>query len=771
MIRRWALRVGGAVAVLVVAAVLAVWLTLRASLPVIDGEHPLAGLQDRVTVDRDHYGVPTVVARNRADLARANGFLHAQDRFFQMDLARRAAAGELAGLIGAAALDHDRRIAPQDLRAVARRAVDDADPATAELLTAYTAGVNAGVQALRARPFEYWVLRAQPQPWQPEDSVLVVLSMFLVLADHQARPELSKTYLRAVLGEAAADFLAPAGGSWDAPLQGTAFPEPAIPGRDAWPAAIGAASPESADDEPLAIAPRPPVYGSNSWAASAAATASGDAMVANDMHLGLRLPHTWYRMRLREMSGPDVTGVTLPGVPGVIVGSNGHIAWGFTNSYGDFADVVQVRDADLRERTVTLAVANGEAVDHTFETSDYGPVTRDPLLGPIGVQWTAREPGGVNLALAELGSAGDLDAALAVANRSGMPPQNIVVADSHGRVGWTIAGRIPKRIGFVGEFPGQRIGDIGWQGWVAAQDIPRIVDPADGLLWTGNTRVVSGDALALLGDGGAALGARAGQIRDGLRDRLPLDIDDMLAVQLDDRALFLAGWRALLLERLEDAEADELVAARGLVADGARAASEDDAGYRLVRRFHDAVAERVYSALTAPVRTRYPDAPLVRSHQFEHSLWLLVTRQPAHLRPPDVDSWDAWLSAIAADVITADAADAPLAEQTWGQANALDMAHPLAAFLPDVIARHLRAPHTPQAGDRDMPRVAGPTFGASQRMAVAPTRLDDGYLTMPGGASGHPLSPFFLAGHDDWLAGRAAPLLPGDPVHQLTLTP
>lgn len=775
---RWLWRIGAGLATLLVLVATVAWLAMRASLPALDGQATLVGLNEAAVVERDANGVPSVTAADRADLARATGYLHAQDRFFQMDLARRAAAGELAGLIGEAALPRDRKLAPLQLRAVARRALAAAPDATAAMLAAYAEGVNAGLAALGSRPFEYWMLRQPPADWRGEDSLLVVLSMFLILADHQAKPELSKTYLRDVLGGPAADFLAPPGGPWDAPMTGDAFDAPAIPGPADWPQAPGPAVPgEGGETINLARATPPPVLGSNSWAAAGSATTTGQAIVANDMHLGLRLPHTWYRMRLRLTGEPglDVTGVTLPGVPNVIVGTNGHIAWGFTNSYGDFADIVQLADDQIREQTIELAVAGGEAVTHTIETSDYGPVTRDPLLGPIAVQWSAREPGGVNLALGLLEAARSLDEAMAVANRAGMPPQNIVIADTDGRVAWTLAGRIPKRVGFDGSFPGRRVGNVGWQGWVAPEAAPRIVDPADGLLWTANSRVVSGEELALIGDGGSALGARGMQIRDGLRARLPLDVGDMLAVQLDDRALFLAGWRALLIERLADADgeasAPELATARELVADGARRAAVDDAGYRLVRAFHDAVAERVFAALTAPVRERFPDAPLVRSHQFEHSLWLLVMRQPAHLLPADATSWDALLTAIAVDVIVADAEHAPLADQTWGQANALDMAHPLAAFLPAFVARHLRAPSDPQAGDRDMPRVAGPRFGASQRMGVSPSDPAGGYLTQPGGASGHPLSPYFLAGHDDWLAGRPAPLLPGDPIHQLTLLP
>lgn len=745
---RWSLRGMAVLAVLLIAAALAVWLTFRASLADLDGAQALPGLNAAVVVERDALGVPTVRGSDRLDVARATGFLHAQDRFFQMDLLRRSAAGELAELFGPKALSIDRQLRPEQLRKVAERALSKEPAAIRALILAYTDGVNAGLAALGSKPFEYWVLRTEPAPWQPADSLLVILAMFLDLTDRTASLELRQAALRDVLGEAAAEFLSPAGGPWDAPMLGDPLPTPDVP--DQWPAAAGIPT-DAADTEQSAP------LGSNNWAVAGAITTHGGAIVADDMHLGLRLPNIWYRMRLQvEGAAPlDITGVTLPGVPAVVAGSNGHVAWGFTNSYGDWSDIVLVDDAQIQTVQTTLHAAHGEREVFEFRTSAHGPVWDDPVLGSHAVRWLAREPGGLNLKLALLEQVRTVEEGVAVANTAGIPPQNIVLADADGRIAWTIAGRIPRKQGFDPARPARWGAGVGWTGWIDPADYPSLIDPDDHRLWTANSRVVDGDALELLGDGGYALGARGAQIRDGLQARETLDESDMLAIVLDDQAVFLARWWRLLQQHSDDPRLD--------VAE--LRASTDSQAYLLVERFRGFVADTVHSHLIAPVRDAHPHMRLLRSRQFEHSLWALLQARPDGLRPAHFNSWDAVLQDAARRAVQSPE------DWTWGRQNRADIRHPMADFLPPILSRHLRAPRSPQAGDRDMPRVAGPSFGASERFAVSPGREEQGFFTMPGGQSGHPLSPYFLAGHDDWLAGRPAPFLPGKTEHTLTLTP
>src|SRR5688500_1154707 len=204
---------------------------LSASLPALDGQLSLPGLSAPVTVERDRLGIPTIRGRTRVDVARATGFLHAQDRFFQMDLARRRAAGELSALVGPRALALDREIRIHRFRAEARRALTLMSGGDRALLEAYTAGVNLGLRALAAPPFEYLVLRQDPSPWTPDDSLLVVLSMFVTLQDTDGSYEATLATMADVLPPAMYAFMAPRGSEWDAPIDGgplTIEPVPAL---------------------------------------------------------------------------------------------------------------------------------------------------------------------------------------------------------------------------------------------------------------------------------------------------------------------------------------------------------------------------------------------------------------------------------------------------------------------------------------------------------------------------------------------------------------
>ena len=207
---------------------------LRASLPHLDGTQQLSGLTAPVQVQRDRLGIPSIRGATREDVARTLGFLHAQDRFFQMDLARRRAAGELAALVGPRALALDHEIRVHRFRAEARRAVDLLTPAARRIADAYTEGVNGGLASLGAPPFEYMVLREQPQPWRREDSFLVVLSMFITLQDTDGSYESALGTMHDVLPEAMYAFFAPKGTEWDTPVAGEAFSTPPIPGPDVY---------------------------------------------------------------------------------------------------------------------------------------------------------------------------------------------------------------------------------------------------------------------------------------------------------------------------------------------------------------------------------------------------------------------------------------------------------------------------------------------------------------------------------------------------------
>jgi len=782
----------GLLAGFAVLAVLAAWLALRASLPQVEGETPLAGLTAPVTVERDAHGVPVLRGATRADIARATGYVHAQDRLFQMDLLRRTGAGELAGLLGPTLLETDRRIRVHQFRLRAREAVAALDPRGRALLEAYAQGVNAAIADSVMRPFEYLVLMNRPQHWQVEDSLLVVYAMWIDLQGLEARSEQQRGRLAAVLPPSLYRLLTDPEPEWEAALDGSRLPQAAMPAADQYDLrgldrslfeALRAAAPRERrsawlEDERAMV-------GSNNWAVAGARTASGAALIANDMHLRLNVPNIWYRVRyVVESEGIDVTGVSLPGGPAIVAGSNGHVAWGFTNSYGDFQDLIRLepgpggQDSYLTaegprafETVVEVLHAAGAASEElTIRKTVWGPVIGDDGLGhELALAWTAHRQGATDMALLSLETARGLDEAAAVIGGSGMPAQNVLIADDTGRIGWVLSGKVPRRHGIDPLRPSAWLAaGAGWDGWVPQAESPRLLDPPQGYAWSANARVVGGQQFAVIGDGDYAPASRARQIRDRLEALGKATPADLLAIQLDDRADYLAHWQPLALAAFEHAGEGE---AAKLVAGWSGHAAVDDPGYRLLRELEERVADRAFEMLTVEARERWPEFRWRAPHRFTEVAWRLLRERPMHLLDPRFAGWDAWLADIAKETV----ADLPegcadLPGCNWGKVNRTHIRHPLSAALP-LLGRWLDMPVESLPGDWSTPRVQTPSFGASERFGVSPGRESEGYLHMPAGQSGHPLSPFYRTEHAAWARGEAVAFLPGAARHSLRLVP
>lgn len=802
--RRRVLRVlPWALLALLAAALLALGWLLAGSRAQLDGTRRAAGLTAPVSIGRDALGTVTLEGKSRTDISYALGYVHAQERFFAMDLMRRASAGELAALVGPVALKVDLGHRRHRLRAVAEAAYAQLPPEQRRELDRYRDGVNAGLAGLRVRPWEYLLLDSRPLPWRSEDSLLLIAAMYLDLdGDGRNERELRMAQMRAVLPGALVDFLLAPDPDWEAPLSGQLSHPPMVPAADVYdlrrpapttvPTTAISAAALAAALAPALDAPRP---GSNSFAVAGTLTGNGAALLANDMHLGLRVPNIWFRTRLRypDPTAPggrrDVNGVSLPGTPAIIVGSNGQIAWGFTNSYGDWQDWVRVlRDpADASRYKVPGGWATIDAHEEHIqvkgrpdavlkvEDTRWGPIMGEDTDGtPLALAWIGGRPHGYNVELMQLEHATDVAGALDLAPRLGMPPQNLLVADRTGHIGWTIAGNsIPLRAGIDPLLPSDwSAPGSGWQGWAAPAQYPRLENPADGRLWTANNRTVDGDALALLGNGGHDLGARAQQIRDDLRTRASFTPGSLLDIQLDDRAVFLTPWQRLLQDTLADSTDPSLRQLRQLTAHWRERAAVDSVDYRLVRAFRDRVGEAVLTPFAARVQQRYPDFSWPGENSAEAAVWALVRAQPAHLLDPKYPDWHALLVDAARHVAN-ELGRQPggLAARSWGERNRAGIRHPLSAALPSWLGRFIDMPDQPIPGDNNMPHVAAPGFGASEHLDVAPGHEADGILNMPGGQSNHPLSPYFGAGHDDWVKGRPTPLLPGPDQHTLVLEP
>jgi penicillin amidase len=551
----------------------------------------------------------------------------------------------------------------------------------------------------------------------------------------------------------------------------------------------------SADSTPAsgAIDPPAPVKGSNSFAVAGRLTATGAAIVANDEHLAIRMPNIWYRARLIETSpvgtSLDITGTTLPGLPFIVAGSNTHVAWGFTNSYVATGDAILLDPAPgdpaayltpqgpkpLQIVTDEICIAHAACRDFTIEETIWGPVVaRDGDGRRIVWHWLAEQEGAIDFTGEDaMEHARTVREALDAARHLGLPDQNLVVGDQDGHIAWSIAGKVPRRIGLEDGVPQSWAdGTRGWRGLLAPSDIPEIVDPPDGRLWTANNRIVGGEALARLGDSGYDQGDRARQIRDDLRARDHFDEADLLAIQLDDRAVALAPWRQLLLAALDAHRAEPRFAAlRPAVEDWGGRAEPGSVGYRLVREFEIQAVRLLYAGYTAPAAGAADRRQMI-PHTGTAVAERLLTERPANLAPAAYKGWDEVTLAVLDQILGTirDESGGDPARFTWGARNHAGIHHPLGAAIP-LLGRLTDPSDQPMAGDSMMPRVIGPGFGASERFVVSPGHEANGIYEMPGGQAGDPLSPYYLAGHEDWVEGRPSPFLPGAPRWRLVLDP
>jgi penicillin amidase len=668
----------------------------------------------------------------------------------------------------------------------------------AAILQRYADGVNAGLEALQVRPFEYGMLRTAPQGWSAEDSLLVVWAMYFDLQGYLETREFARGWLRDNTTPEQLAVLLPEGSDYDVPLDTIATSAPPWFVRAPWPQ-HGPAWFGHPASVPLSSESLGSTVGSSQWALAGSRTAHGGALLANDMHLGLRLPHIWYRARFIFDEAPGilrrVAGVTLPGVPFMIVGSNEHVAWGFTNSYGDYLDLVELqRDPSdkLRLRT-PHGWERARVHDEVLQVKSGAPRTISVIetsLGPVrevdgkafAVHWVAHDEGAVNANLWKIELADDLEAALEVASATGMPAQNMLVADARGHIGWTIAGPLPMRTASATEsFPFKASEPLGWRELRPGNQYPRVVDPASGQLSTANNRQLAGDDYAKIGDGGPDLGARARQVHDDLSALRQADEAAVAAIALDDRALFIAGWRKRALEVLDEAALEgnpsRAEFKRVLLENWSGRASTDSAGYTLARTFMYALYAELFGAYADQLNRMQGGGKQLDHASFDagNPRWPAVIERmldqlPQGWLPPGRTWRGVQLDAIDRSIRDLTGKNGKLVDATWGRRNATVLAHPFAKLVPGLDS-WLASPAVEIPGDEDMPRVAGPRFGQSERLVVSPGREAQAMFSMPGGQSGHPLSDYFLAGHAQWARGEAGPLLPGAMQHQLRFVP
>ncbi|MFN4282636.1 MAG: penicillin acylase family protein [Alphaproteobacteria bacterium] len=557
---------------------LALWFFLQSSLPQTEGRLAAPGLRDAVAIDRDADGVPRIRARSEGDAYFALGYVHAQDRLWQMEAMRRLSAGRLSEALGRQTLAIDRSMRALGLYRIAERIYPGLDPEVRAGLDAYARGVNAYLgQHKGAWPAEYYVVGLRPEPWKPADSLVWGQLMALRLSGDW-RSELTRQRLAARLSPEQLEQLI------DKPSQGSlvTIEEPAR--RAAAPPPHDRADYRPAFDiserllaETMRLLPDASVMGpgtaSNSWALAGARTASGKPLLANDPHLGLELPSTWYLARL-DAPGFSIAGATAPGVPFHVLGHNGRIAWGFTTTGSDVQDLFIERTDPANgmryltpegsqrfvTRTETIKVRGADDVILALRETRHGPVVSD-----LASETVQDLPAGDVLAFAAAGLRDDDRSAQALyrLNRARdwdsfrravsdfhSPQQNIAYADIDGNIGLYVAGRVPLRKRGEGLFPVPGwTGDYDWTGFVPFDELPHSYNPASGRIANANNRVVGPDYPYPLGRDWTE-GFRIQRIEDVLAATARHDMDGMAALQGDVRSLVPQALLPLMLPAL-----------------------------------------------------------------------------------------------------------------------------------------------------------------------------------------------------------------------------
>lgn len=772
--------VGGAIFVLVL---------IRSSMPKLDGEARVPGLESPVKITSDQYGIPTITAQSRLDATLALGYITARDRLWQIDILRRRAAGRLSEILGKGALGFDRSQRTVGFARAAKAIAANLPEDQKEILRSYASGINAYINAAKVLPFEFLVLRYRPEPWTVEDSILVMLNIFQDLTRHSEEDERMLSVMAASLPREVVDFLTPDTDDYTTVLLGGMHshrPIRPIP-IEALASVRGASAPTGKSAGLVQIQPR---VGSNNWAAAKSKTSDGRAIVANDMHLGLSVPNIWYRAALRY-GDVEMSGVAMPGVPGVVAGSNGHVAWGFTNISGDFLDLVRLElnpenpeeyktPAGWKRFEVvneTIRVKGDAAVEHPVKLTIWGPVSETTLMRqPVAIHWTALEPQAVDIGLLHIDEADTLEDAIRVMNRSGGPPLNAAIADDTGRIAWTYCGRTPARKGFDGATSKSWAdGKTGWGGYIPPEELPRVIDPPAGFLVTANNRTLGKDYPHIIGHN-YSNSYRAYRINERLSEMDQITEGDMLQLQLDTTSRFYDFYQQLALSVLTSealANSPELIAVRRHIEAWSGKAEEDSVSYGVLVHFHQRLATDVFTPFLA--RCKEVDDNFVFTWRtIEPPLRMMLTEQVPELIPDtSYPNWEVWIRVKLEEVLQQLYREyhiIALDELTWGRINASDITHPLGRRIP-VLGKYLNMAQDLQPGGTFCVRVTKPDFGASERFVVSPGRHEDGILHMPGGQSGHPLSRNYRDGHKHWVKGEAHAFLPGPPVHTLMLKP
>jgi penicillin amidase len=775
-------------------ALLTAWWLVHRALPMLDGAVTVPELREGVIVDRDQWGRPWIRAKSVEDLVMAQGYVMAQDRLWQMDLLRRAAAGELAEIFGPVALEFDKENRTLGMRLAAQRAGADSTPEIRALLDAYARGVNRYIEERRGRlPIEFTVLGYKPALWTPTDTYLISLYMYKTLTSTW-KSKLNRQWITDKVGaEKARDLFVS-----DSPLDhyivgGSAAPSPTkrpaharglprsgasghappFPARE-WDAAQSFLAQFEAESSEI--------IGSNSFVVNGEHTASGGPLLANDTHLMLGVPDIWYLIHLTA-AGWNVDGFALPGVPLVIIGHNDRIAWGFTNSNAEVQDLyVQQFSTEnpllYRVNSGWVPATTRKEVIHVRGEPDisldvlvtrHGPIVHRETANEGGrsyaLRWTALDPGGLDFGFPMLGKTKNWDEFVEATQHIAGPGQNTIYADVDGNIGFTIPARIPIRASGTGSLPIAGDSDeFEWRGYIPFDELPRVLNPAGGIIATANARTVGPGYKYYLSDrwAGPFRTARLYQRLEGRRGLRPSDCNAIQndIVSLPDQFLAQQLVAAAAKQQPKDVRTRSLVARLG---------GYD--GLAMAESVETSLLEYTRHALLHHLLAPYLDDEVTKYELWEprsiyNNVWwrdkvflenVLRTR-PAAWLPKEFADYDALLMASADEAVTkleADTRESDAAKWNWGRLHALDMPHPLGRSW--LLHRLLSIGPYDRGGTVDTVKAMGVGHGPAMRFDADLSDFDNSLMEITTGESGQYASPYYRDQFPEWFAGRAIP--------------
>ena len=795
-----------ALILLIPAAAAGAWWWARGSLPLLDGQFAYPGLRAPVEVLVDEHGVPAVYARDEEDVFFAAGVLHARDRLWQMELYRRVTLGRLSEVLGDNTVDVDKRFLTLGLRDAARAEWDRAPTQVRTALERYAAGVNAyiaSVQERRKRPLEFQILGFMPAPWEPLDSLAVGRLLAWRLAEnHQA--ELVRAAVAAKFGAEAALLL---GGRYpaNAPAILDGPRPPAIPTTTAM-----------AGTPPIAIAaqlpPPPPARempaglewlsasarraNSNNWVLANRRTKAGRPILANDPHLQIEFPSVWFEMHL-VAADLDVVGVTIPGVPMVVLGHNARIAWGITNSNADVQDLAIERinvgtkqsfyrgqwvpidivkaDIPVRGRSQPLPfevwkTRNGPIIAEVGMPADAPPSWLSPDDRPAeerraySLRWDVS--GDLATAFDAINRATDWASFTAAVNAFSVPSSNLVYADVDGNIGYALSGLLPTRSSGDGRMPVDGSAGSAWSGSIDPATLPRVLNPDAGFISSSNNLVDRGYQPLITNDWAAPF--RATRLRELLAKAEGADLDAMATLQNDRRSaaadVLLAGLDSAIkkgrgieserrwADRLDElAKWDRVVDSRPIVSyyqafeDAVwRRTFIDEMEEELFFRFYEwAGAEKpagIYALLDDPQNKWWDDILTVEIKETRDEIFLTAA-QDAELHLQDV--WGGESS------------------RNWDRVHAARFEHPVSNALFPLRYLFNRGPVPVEGDGNTVMRMSWnrpDRFKAyeypSWRQLFDVGAWDESRVILATGQSGHPMSPYYFSQNDLWRQGQ-----------------